>query len=126
MLYDERRNIAEDPSYRPGWMSEAHWRDLLSYWATNDIYRKRSTANKRNRASSRGARHTQGSVSGTTHARHMVKIHELCTCFYLYIFRVLLFIATKLFADKSRISNLYSFISQNHDYNQPQSKSVTL
>ncbi|XP_024634536.1 uncharacterized protein [Medicago truncatula] len=73
MLYDERKNIAEDRSYRPHWMAEDHWRALLSYWATNDIYKKRSTANKRNRASSRQARHTQGSVTTATHARHMAK-----------------------------------------------------
>jgi len=86
MLYDERKNIAEDPSYRPDWIGEEHWRDLLSYWATNDIYRRCSTTNKRNRASSRGAHHTQGSVSGASHARNMVKIFELCTCFYTYVF----------------------------------------
>lgn len=86
MLYDERKNLAEDRSYRPHWMGEEDWRALLSYWATNERYRKRSTANKRNRASSRQARHTQGSVTGATHARHMVKVYELCTCFYIYVY----------------------------------------
>lgn len=83
MLYDERMEYSQDPFYRPGWIGEDDWRVLLSYWATNGMFKKRSAANKRNRKSARACLHTQGSVSSLTYARQLVKIFALCLFFYM-------------------------------------------
>lgn len=86
MLYDERMHYSEDHSYRPGWIGEDDWRVLLSYWATNNMFKNRSVANKRNRKSARACLHTQGSVSSLTHARQLVKIYGFCIFFYILFF----------------------------------------
>ncbi|GAU50624.1 hypothetical protein TSUD_410250 [Trifolium subterraneum] len=79
MLYDAREayKVKHDPPlnpYRPNWIGDEAWKELLEYWENDLTFKKRSQANKGNINLGQGGNlHTQGSVSLINHAQQLIK-----------------------------------------------------
>ncbi|WJX62107.1 hypothetical protein P8452_47139 [Trifolium repens] len=71
MLYEARQEYeTRDGDFKPEWIGEEVWPQLLEYWQKDETFARRSSANKKNRDSKKGGyKHTQGSASVDTHRR---------------------------------------------------------
>ena len=74
MMYQERKNYAENSEYRPKYIAEPIWNQLIHYWASDKNFKNLSVANIANRASTQGSSiHTAGSISMGEKERRMVR-----------------------------------------------------
>jgi len=50
MMYQESKNCAENSEYRPNYIPEPIWNQLIHYWASNKNFKNLSVANIANHA----------------------------------------------------------------------------
>ena len=73
-MYQERKNYAENSEYKPKYISEPIWNQLIHYWTSDKNFKNLSAANIANRASTQGSSiHTAGSISMGEKGRRMVR-----------------------------------------------------
>ncbi|XP_024630695.2 uncharacterized protein [Medicago truncatula] len=72
MMFQERKNYAKNSEYRPKYIPEPVWNQLIHYWASDKNFKNLSVANTANRASTQGSSiHTAGSISMGEKERRM-------------------------------------------------------
>jgi len=73
-MYQERKNYAENSKYKPKYISEPIWNQLIHYWASDKKFKNLSAANIANRASTQGSSiHNADSISMGEKGRRMVR-----------------------------------------------------
>jgi hypothetical protein len=90
MLYEARQEYeTRDGDFKPEWIGEEVWPQLIEYWQKDETFARRSSANKKNRDSKKGGyKHTQGSASVDTHRRALVKLYLICIFFEMCIYLI--------------------------------------
>jgi hypothetical protein len=73
-MYQERKNYAYNFVYKPKYIPEPIWNQLIHYWASDKKFKNLSVANIANIASTQGSSiHTDGSISMGEYERRMVR-----------------------------------------------------
>ncbi|XP_045791588.1 uncharacterized protein LOC123886302 [Trifolium pratense] len=72
MMYQARAKYAKSSVYKPKYIPEPIWKELIHHWASDKKFKNWSVANTINRASNEGSSvHTGGSISIGEHERRM-------------------------------------------------------
>ena len=74
IMYQERMNYAKNSDYKPKYIANRVWSQLIHHWASNNKFKNWLAANTVNHASSEGgSMHIGGSISTGDHASRMVR-----------------------------------------------------